>query len=114
MGITGAEQRESRQSALSRFYPVLPYDEEMLAEWLSDTEPRALEVYLKLQREMTPGERLARVFELCEFQGSLQIANVRASYPKASEREIFLRVAARRLGRELMIAAYNWDPDRHP
>lgn len=86
----------------------------MPAEWLSDTDPKALEVYLKLHREMTPGERLARVFELCEFQRSLQMANVRAAYPNAGEEELFLRVAARRLGRELMIAAYNWDPDLHP
>lgn len=86
----------------------------MPAAWLSDTDPRALEVYLRLHREMTPGERLARVFELCEFQDSLQIANVQSMYPQANEREVFLRVAARRLGRELMIAAYNWDPDLHP
>lgn len=33
---------------------------------------------------------------------------MRAQYPHASEREVFLRVAARRLGRELMIKAYGW------
>jgi len=82
-------------------------------EWLSDTDPKAREVYLNLYREMEPGERLARVFALCDFQQELQIANVRAMYPEASEREVFLRVAARRLGREFMIAAYNWDPDLH-
>ncbi len=63
---------------------------------------------------MSPGQRLARVFELCEFQQSLQIANVRAMYPQAGEEEIFLRVAARRLGRELMIEVYAWDPALHP
>jgi hypothetical protein len=35
-------------------------------------------------------------------------------YPDADEREVFLRVAARRLGRKLTIAAYGWDPDLHP
>jgi hypothetical protein len=35
-------------------------------------------------------------------------------YPDADEREVFLRVAARRLGRDLMIAACGWDPDLHP
>jgi hypothetical protein len=90
------------------------YDGEMPGEWLSDTDPEAREVYLGLHREMQPGERLAQVFELCEFQDSLQTSNVRAMYPRADEREIFLRVAARRLGRDLMIAAYNWDPDEHP
>ena len=63
---------------------------------------------------MTPGERVARVFELCAFQQSLQEANVRSMYPGADDREVFLRVAARRLGRDLMIAAYGWDPDLQP
>ena len=85
----------------------------MLAEWFSDTEPRALEVYLKLHREMLPSERLSRVFELCDFQQSLQIASVRDLYPEASDQEIFFRVAARRLGRDLMIKVYDWDPDLH-
>jgi len=39
---------------------------------------------------------------------------VRAMYPEASEREIFLRVAARRLDRETMVRAYGWDPELHP
>lgn len=82
--------------------------------WLSDTDPQAREVYLNLFRAMTPAERLARVFELCAFQQSLQESNVRLMYPDADEREVFLRVAARRLGRELTIAAYGWDPDLHP
>ena len=82
--------------------------------WLADTDPQAREVYLNLFRAMTPGERVARVFELCAFQQSLQESNVRLMYPDADEREVFLRVAARRLGRELTIAAYGWDPDLHP
>lgn len=80
---------------------------------MSDTDPEALRVYLELYRKMEPVERLARVFELCDFQQSLQWAGVRASHPEASEREVFLHCAARRLGRDLMIEAYHWDPDQH-
>ena len=86
----------------------------MPGAWFADTDPKALEVYIQLHREMTPGQRLARVFELCAFQQSLQVANVRAMYPAASDAEVFLRVAARHLGRDLMIKVYNWDPDLHP
>lgn len=82
--------------------------------WLSDTDPQAREVYLNLFRAMTPGERVARVFELCAFQQSLQESNLRSMYPDADEREVFLRVAARRSGREPMIAAYGWDLNLHP
>lgn len=37
---------------------------------------------------------------------------MRANYPDASEREMFLRCAALRLRRHLMMAAYGWDPER--
>jgi hypothetical protein len=82
--------------------------------WQRDTDPKALDVFIELHRQMTTGERLARVFEMIEFQEGLQYTSVRQMYPHADEREVFLRVAARRLGRDLMIRAYNWDPDQHP
>ena len=82
--------------------------------WYQDTDPKALEVFLQLYRDMTPGERIARIFELTGFQENLQRASVRSMYPEASEREVFLRVAARRLDRETMIQVYGWDPDLHP
>lgn len=81
--------------------------------WYDDTDPKTLEVFLQLHRNMTPGERVARVFEMTAFQDGLQRASVRSMYPEAGEREIFLRVAARRLDRETMIRAYGWDPLQH-
>ena len=44
---------------------------------------------------------------------ALQMAEsgVRIAYPHASDREVFLRVAARHLPRDLMIYAYGWDPE---
>ena len=81
--------------------------------WFEDTDPKALELYIELHRKMTPGERIARAFELTTFNQALQWSSVRTMYPDADEREIFLRVAARRLDRETMIRAYGWDPDLH-
>lgn len=75
--------------------------------------PEALRVSLDLYRKMEPAERLARIFELCDFQQSLQWGDARAAHSEASEREVFLHCAARRLGRDLMIEAYPWDPDQH-
>jgi len=40
-------------------------------------------------------------------------AGVRLRYPIISEREAFLRAAALRIPRDLMIKAYGWDPDAH-
>lgn len=85
----------------------------MPAGWFADTDRKTLAVFIELHRRMTQAERLAQVFELYEFQQALQEAEIRSRFPNATEREVFLRVAARRLGRELMIKAYNWDPDEH-
>jgi hypothetical protein len=81
--------------------------------WYEDTDPKALAVFLQLHREMTPGERVARIFEMAGFQENLQRASVMEMYPEADEREVFLRVAARRLDRETMIRVYGWDPELH-
>ena len=40
-------------------------------------------------------------------------AGIRQAYPDADDREVFLRRAARVLGRETMVKAYGWDPDAH-
>ena len=82
--------------------------------WLDDTDPESRKLYIQLLREMTPAQKLARIFDLCEFQQRLQYASVRSLYPQASEEEVFLRVAARRLDRDTMIRVYGWDPDLHP
>ena len=42
----------------------------------------------------------------------LSMAGVRLRHPNAGERELFLRTAALRLGRDLTIDVYGWDPDR--
>jgi hypothetical protein len=42
------------------------------AAWYDDTDAKSLEVFLELHRKMTPGERIARVFELNEFAENLQ------------------------------------------
>jgi hypothetical protein len=86
----------------------------MPARWYADTTPQALEVLIELHRKMTPGERVAHIFEMQEFQEGLQRSSVRSMYPDADEREVFLRVAARRLDRETMIKVYGWDPKLHP
>ncbi len=79
-------------------------------DWYSDTDPKALAVFLERQRNMTPLEKVEAVFELNEMLWQMAEANVRKLYPEAGEREVFLRTAARHLDREIMIKAYGWDP----
>jgi hypothetical protein len=77
----------------------------------SDTDPQAMEVWLDLLRRMTPGEKLAATLNLSAFALQMSEAGVRSLHPLASDREVFLRAAARRLPRDLMIRVYGWDPE---
>jgi hypothetical protein len=77
----------------------------------TDTDPRAMEVWLDLLRRMTPGERIAATLDLTSFALQMSASGVRLAFPDAKDREVLLRVAARHLPRDLMIRAYNWDPD---
>ena len=44
---------------------------ERASDWLSDTDPKALEVFLDLQRKMSPSEKLERVFKANAMMHSL-------------------------------------------
>jgi len=83
----------------------------MHPEEFTDTDPRAMEVWLELLRQKAPGERLATTLGLADLALKMAEAGVRKVLPRAPEREVFLRVAARHLPRELMIRAYGWDPE---
>lgn len=80
---------------------------------ISDTDPLAMEVWMGLIRAKSPEARLEMAFQMTDFVLRMTESGVRARYPLASEREIFLRCAALRLPRDLMIRAYNWDPEEH-
>jgi hypothetical protein len=79
-------------------------------EWYTDTDTKALEVFLDRQRAMTPAEKIRAVFEQNQLLRSMSEARERRLHPEASEREIFLRVTARRLDRETMLRVYGWYP----
>lgn len=78
--------------------------------WYEDTDPKALEVFIELQRKMTAEQKTAGVFQMNEMLWRTTAAHERQLHPQASSREIFLRVAAHRLDRETMIRVYGWDP----
>jgi hypothetical protein len=81
-------------------------------DWMSDTHPDALRVYLKIHSRMPPERKLGQVAEMYDAITALQTSEVRRLYPEATNREVFLRVTARRLGPELMKKVYGWQPDR--
>jgi hypothetical protein len=81
-------------------------------DWMADTHPDALRVYLKIHGQIPPERKLGQVAEMYDAITALQTSEVRWQYPEANDREVFLRVTARRLGPELMKKVYGWQPDR--
>jgi len=84
------------------------------SDYYSDTTPEAMEVFLDVQRKMPPAQKIALVFAHTRMLFRMMEANVRALYPLADNREVFLRVTARHLDRDTMIRVYQWDPEMHP
>ncbi|MBI1791524.1 MAG: hypothetical protein HYR60_28680 [Acidobacteria bacterium] len=80
-------------------------------EFYADTDSKAFEVFVRVQREMAPGDKVAAALEMSEMLMRLAEDDVRRMYPEAGEREVFLRMAARHLDRETMVRAYGWDPE---
>ena len=77
----------------------------------ADTDPRAEDALVAILREMTPSRKLELMFELNGMLRRLQTAETRKRYPNADDREVFLRVTARRIGLDLVKKAYGWEPD---
>lgn len=78
---------------------------------LSDTSPGARRFLVEGYRRMPPAEKLRRVFSLNRALEQLQRARITADYGEISEREMQLRLASLRLGRETMIKVFGWDPN---
>jgi hypothetical protein len=79
-------------------------------DWYSDTDPKALEVFIELPRKMTPAEKTAGVFQMNEAVRRIRETRERKLHPRAGDREIFLRVAAHPLDRDTMLRVYGWYP----
>ena len=77
----------------------------------SDTSPDAERVLIEGYRRMSPADKLARVFSLNRALEELGRARIRAQYGDVPEREVRLRLAAPRLGRETMVKVFGWDPN---
>jgi hypothetical protein len=78
---------------------------------MSDTDPAVVEMLIERWCAMSPGEKWAQAFELNRIGERLSRAGVMDRYPDATEHETKMRVFALRIPRDVMIAAYGWDPD---
>lgn len=77
-----------------------------------DTSAEAEAAYFARLRMASPGDRVLTAIRLAETVDALARAGIRERHPRARERELFLRLAALKLDRAAMIAAYGWDPEK--
>jgi alpha-D-ribose 1-methylphosphonate 5-triphosphate synthase subunit PhnH len=77
-----------------------------------DTSPEAARFLVEGYRRMSPEQKFAIVDDLTRATRQLAAARIRQQYPEATDREVLLRVASLTLGRDLMIRAFGWDPER--
>lgn len=78
----------------------------------SDTSAEVAARQVEIWRSMTYAERAQVVEELNADVQRMAETGVRLRHPDATDREVFLRVAALRNGRDLSVAVYGWDPER--
>lgn len=77
----------------------------------SDTSEEADEVQFRILRAMTPQQRGEIFTGLVLAVQELAIAGLREQYPNATEDELRLRLAARRLGKDVVQRVWGWAPD---
>jgi hypothetical protein len=78
-----------------------------------DTSYEAEHLIFERLAALTPEARLERLIALNRSARSLARAGVLLRHPHATEDEIFLRLSALRLPREVLIALRGWDPWQH-
>jgi hypothetical protein len=91
----------------------MPHEPHADIDFVRDTSPHALSVFYEIQRRRPGSQKLVDVFDLSEGMFETVKASIRRRYPQADDHEVFLRAAASRLSREVMIRAYGWDPAAH-
>ena len=77
----------------------------------ADTSAAAWEVQTRILREMGPERRLELVRTLTVGAQELAFAELRARYPDMPDDELWLKLAARRLGPDLTRRVYGREVD---
>ena len=76
----------------------------------SDTAPQAEAVLVELARKLGPRRKLEIAFSMTDAVREAARAGIRSRNPGCSHEEVERRLAALVLPRDLVVAAYGWDP----
>lgn len=75
-----------------------------------DTSEDADRLQFEMLRRMSVSEKARLMTQLTLSAQRLAFAGLRELYPRASDDELWLRLAARRLGNETVRKVYGWAP----
>ena len=81
-----------------------------MADAAVDTPGEVMDLVVERWRAMSAADKLGAVAELNRACDQLSESGVCRRHPGASEQEVQHRVFALRLGRDLMVDVYGWDP----
>ena len=81
-----------------------------VADAAVDTPGEAIDLVVERWRAMSAADKLGVVAGLNRACDQLSESGVRRRHPGATEHEVQHRVFALRLGRDLMVDVYGWDP----
>ncbi|MCK6518212.1 hypothetical protein L6R46_24540 [Myxococcota bacterium] len=73
---------------------------------LDDTSPEAHELQMAIYRRMGGSQRVAMMFQMSEEAREITLAGLRRQHPELDERAVRRIEATRRLGAELVDAAW--------
>lgn len=74
----------------------------------ADTTPEAWARQFELYRRMSPADKARLCREITLAANAFALAGLRQRHPAAPEGELWLRLAALRLGADLVERAYHW------
>jgi hypothetical protein len=77
----------------------------------ADTSEHADEVQFEILRRMTVQQRAEVFTQMTLAVQELAMAGLRRQYPNATDDELRLRLAARRLGNDVVRKVWGWVPD---
>lgn len=75
-----------------------------------DTSPDVQRMLIARFRTMTPAEKCGLVDSLTRGSEAFALAGIRMRHPDATAEELRLRLGALRIGRDLVLTVYGWDP----
>jgi hypothetical protein len=79
----------------------------------SDTAPEAEAIRFALYSQMSPARKTRVLVELTRSANTLALAGLRQRFPGADQAELLLRLAALRLGDEVVARVYGWRAPGH-